>query len=344
MATFVKRTRHGKTVYQARVTMTHGKASATFDKLTDAKRWASETEGKLRKGVYFEEEKARKHTLQDAVDAYLKSPGFDRLVGQTDRKAHMRWWVAGYGTLTLARFRSDKIAEGRDKLTAEGKAPATVNRYLASLSACLTRTVRELGWLQINPCARVDRLPEENERERVLSPEDERRLLGACRAPALRDLVLLALRTAGRRGELLGLTWSDVDLKRGTVTFRDTKNGTHRSVARVGDALETLKTRSKVRHLRSPWIFPSAKDPKHPAQFRGAFENAVKRADLEGIVFHHLRHTALTRLAESGATLSELQQIAGHKTLAMVARYKHLTEDSTRGALERMAARFGGAR
>ena len=63
----------------------------------------------------------------------------------------------------------------------------------------------------------------------------------------------------------------------------------------------------------------------------------MRRAGLDGCDFHMLRHTALTRLAKSGATLSQLQKIAGHRTLSMVTRYQHLTEDATREALERMA-------
>jgi integrase len=122
------------------------------------------------------------------------------------------------------------------------------------------------------------------------------------------------------------------------VVFRDTKNGDTRSVALAGPALATIQRRLNVPRLDTDLLFPRARDPTQPAEFREAFSNAVKRSGLGGdVVFHLLRHTALTRLAESGATLSELQQIAGHRTLAMVARYKHLTEDSTRSVMERMA-------
>jgi integrase len=338
MATIVKRQSRGRAVYQAKVRLAAGTTSATFDKLGDAKRWAASTEEQIRRGQYFEAEKSRTHTLKDAVTAYQQSPRFAKLGGQEVRKAHLKWWVEHYGDLSLARLTPDKLAEGRDKLRAQGKAPATCNRYVAALSACLSRTVRELGWIETNPVQRVDRYTEDNARERVLSDAEVQRLLDACRSEDLRDLIVLARYTAARRSELTGLRRQDVDLKRGMVRFLNTKNDDSRSVALVGPALAVMQRRLKVPRLDTDLVFPRARDPKQPADFREAFSNAVKRSGLgDDVVFHLLRHTALTRLAESGATLSELQQIAGHRTLAMVARYKHLTEDSTRSVMERMA-------
>jgi integrase len=339
MATISKRQSRGRTVYQAKIRTAAGSASATFHKLTDAKRWAAGAEEKIRRGVYFEEEKARVHTLADAVEAYERSPRFLKLGNQYVRKAHLRWWVEHYGTLPLSRLTPDRLAEGRDLLRAEGKAPATCNRYLAALSACLNRTVRELGWIATNPVQRVDRFTEDNARDRTLTDAELQRLLNACRSDDLRDLILLGRYTAARRSELTGLRKADVDVKRRLVSFRDTKNGDTRGVALAGPALEVMQRRVAARKLGTDLLFPRKADPSKPADFRESFVNAVKRAGLgDDVVFHCLRHTALTRLAESGATLSELQQIAGHRTLAMVSRYKHLTEDSTRGVMERMAA------
>jgi integrase len=337
MATIVKRIRHGKPVYQVRIRSAAGTASATFDKKADATEWAAKAETAIRRGTHIEEQKARTHMVADALDRYLESPRFKKLAGQVDRKAQINWWKDQYGSLTLAQFQPDKIAEGRDALTAEGKAPATVNRYLAALSAAMKNTVRELGWLAVNPVSKVDRLPEDNARERALTGDERTALLAACRSKDLHDLVLLALCTAGRRGELLGLAWGDVDLKQARATFRDTKSGETRAVALVEPALSMMKARNKIRHIGSDWVFPSRSDPKQPAKMRGAFENAVQRAKIGDFVFHQLRHSALTMLAESGATLSELMAVSGHRTMTMVKRYQHICENHTATVLERMA-------
>ena len=337
MATITKRQSRGRTVYQAKVRSASGSASATFEKLADAKRWSAETETKLRRGEYHAEELARQRTVGDVLDRYLASPAFSKIAEQDTRRAHLGWWRERLGNFPLNRLTSSAIAEGRDALVAQGKAGATANRYVAALSKSMSLAVGELGWLPSNPCSRVEKFTEDNARDRVLSDAEFHRLLNACGSQDLRDLVTLARYTAARRGELTGLTRGDVDLARRLVTFRDTKNGTTRSVALVGPALEVLQRRLRVPRLDTPVIFPRKRDPSRPAKMREAFVNAVKRAGLGDFDFHGLRHTCLTRLAESGASISELRAIAGHKTLSMVLRYQHLCEDSTRGAMERMA-------
>jgi integrase len=336
VATITKRQSKGRTTYQAKVRSKHGGASATFDKLSDARRWAAETETKIRQGVYFAEDQARTHTVGDVLTRYLASPAFAKITEQDTRRAHLRWWQERLDAVTLDKLSPALIAEGRDELRELGKAGATCNRYLAALSKALNLAAGELGWLPGNPCSRVQKFAEDNARDMVLSAAEFERLLAACRGQDVRDLIVLARYTAGRRGELTGLRRADVDLKRRLVRFLDTKNGTDRSVALVGPALEVMQRRLKVPRLDTDLLFPQRRDPTRPAEYREAFNAALKRADLEGFTFHGLRHTCLTELAKAGATLSELRAIAGHKTMEMVMRYQHLTEESTRSVMERM--------
>ena len=226
MATIVKRTRQGATVYQAKIRTRAGSASATFSKLADAKRWAAATETEIRNGRHFEAQESRKRPLGDVVDRYLASPAFAKIAEQDTRKAHLEWWRGQLGTVTLDRLAPAMIAEGRDALLSAGKAPATCNRYLAALSKALRIAVGELGWIAANPCARVEKFAEDNARDRVLSDDEFRRLVDACGSPDLKDLVTLARFTAARRGELTSLTRADVDLARGLVAFRDAKTAT----------------------------------------------------------------------------------------------------------------------
>jgi integrase len=159
-------------------------------------------------------------------------------------------------------------------------------------------------------------------------------LLTACkesRDPDLYPLVLTALSTAARQGELLSLTWPDVNLQTGTLTFRNTKNGTTRAVPLVGPALELLRARSKVRRIGNPRVFPRNCD--------GAWRTARTEAGMPKFRFHDLRHAAASYLAMSGASLRELADILGHKTLAMVKRYSHLTEQHVGDVLRRMVDR-----
>ena len=170
-------------------------------------------------------------------------------------------------------------------------------------------------------------------------------MLEACqtsRNPYLHTIVVLALATGARRGELLGLRWPDVDLKRATLAFQETKNGERRAVPLTGQALALMGQHAKVRRLDTVLVFPDATGKK-PGGIREAFEGAVKRAGIVDFRFHDLRHTAASYLAMSGASLAEIAEVLGHKTLAMVKRYAHLSEAHTRGVVERMnRAVFGG--
>src|SRR5262249_42298039 len=149
----------------------------------------------------------------------------------------------------------------------------------------------------------------------------------------LYTIVVLALATGGRQQELLTLRWPDVDFKRGTLTFHQTKNGERRTIPLTGYALDLLK--QHVRHLGTDRVFPAYTNIKR-CRIRDAWNNAVRRAGITDFHFHDLRHTFAPYLAMQGASLLEIAEALGHKSLAMVKRYAHLTEGHTRSVVERM--------
>jgi len=257
------------------------------------------------------------------------------------------WWKAHIGHYILTDVTPALIAEHRD-LIARGdgirRANSTVNLYLAALSHALTIAVREWAWLDDSPMRKVSRPKNPRGRVRFLSDEERQRLLDACKVSRntyLYTIVILALSTGARRGELLSLHWADVDLKRAVLTFRETKNGETRSVPLTGYALDVLTTHAKVRRLDTTLVFPNNTGTQ-PASIREAWEYAVKRAEIANFRFHDLRHTAASYLAMNGASLAEIAEVLGHKTLAMVKRYAHLSEAHTRNVVQRMnTAIFG---
>jgi integrase len=146
---------------------------------------------------------------------------------------------------------------------------------------------------------------------------------------------VLALSTGARRKEIMTLTWKDIDLSRGIVIFQDIKNGERRAVPLTGPVRELLTDRADTRRTYSPFVFPNRAGTQ-PQDIRRAWELAVERAGIEDFRFHDLRHSAASYLAMNGASLVEIAEILGHKTLAMVKRYAHLSESHTRGVVERM--------
>lgn len=321
--------------------------NATFRRMTDAKRWAEQTEADLRRGKYFPDRAAKGRLFTELVDRYVSHGLGD--VSERERavrRRHLAWWSQELGEYALADIGPRRIAEARNKLAHQpvgGRPirPATQNRYLCSLSTAFRYAIRELEWLDANPVAKLDKRREPRGRVRFLDADERRRLLEACqesRNPHLHTLVLLAISTGMRQAELLALRWCDLDLDRGVAMVQDSKNGDRRSVPVVGLALEDLRRQERT-----------AKDPYAPIflGIRGgttfpnnAWKAARRRAGLEDFRFHDCRHTAASYLAQSGARLHEIADILGHRTLAMVKRYAHLTEPHTLAVARRMADQF----
>jgi integrase len=125
------------------------------------------------------------------------------------------------------------------------------------------------------------------------------------------------------------------------ITLHDTKNGERRTLHLTGIILDLMRQHAKIRCIDSRFVFPNPTGT-NPCSIREAWEYAVRRAKLEDFRFHDLRHSAASYLAMNGATMAELAEILGHKTLSMVKRYTHLSESHTRSVIARMnAAVFG---
>jgi Site-specific recombinase XerD len=155
-------------------------------------------------------------------------------------------------------------------------------------------------------------------RDRRLVGDEETRLLDTCQAmnPELASIVRIAIETAMRQGEIMGMTWDKVDLKRPTVTLEDTKNGEKRIVPLTTKAVQIL--RDLPRNLDGKvWTYT-------PNGMRASYIKACKRAGIEGLTFHDLRHEATSRLFEKGLNPVQAAAITGHKNMQMLKRYTHL--------------------
>jgi integrase len=348
-----KRTnRSGKTSYRVQIRLKGRQPeTASFDRLTDAKRWATQTEAAIREGRYFHAAAGKGKTLADAIDRYSRDI-LPSLKDQAHRATHLAWWRDKLGKTAIKDITPALITEYRDELkatpyksgkTEKQRTDATVNRYVASLSPVMAAATNDWGWIADNPCLKVRRGTESRGRTRFLTNDERKRLLDACDkatdTPELKIIVLLAITTGGRRGEISGLRWRDVDLKRRRVTFEDTKNGDTRAAPLSGPALEAMKAWAKVRPLDdSAFVFSgrTEKTKGKPLDFERPWQTALKRAELTDFRFHDLRHTAASYLAMHGAGLREIADILGHKTLAMVQRYSHLTQDHKASVVDRM--------
>ena len=341
-----RRAQDGTTSYRVQVRLKgHPAESATFQRKTDARLWAQQTEAAIREGRYFRTAQARRHTMADAIDRYKAEvlPRKPKSVAIQTRQ--LDWWKERIGHLPLVDVTPAVIA-GQRAVLVEGngeadtaKSPATANRYMAVLSHLFTVCVREWGWMDDTPIRKIGRLKEPRGRVRYLSDEERKNLLAACKAstnPHLYHVVVVALSTGCRKGEIMTLRWQDVDLRRGQITLLDTKNGEARSVPLVGHALECMRARNNARQMDMVHVFPQRKGDA--AYIDRAFRQARDAAGIKDFRFHDLRHSAASYLAMNGATLAEIAEVLGHKTLAMVKRYSHLSDAHTSSVVARMNA------
>jgi integrase len=146
----------------------------------------------------------------------------------------------------------------------------------------------------------------------------------------------MAITTGARRGELLALRWRDVDLERRHAYVRTSKNGEARMLVLVAAVLEEI---ARIRSRRpEDFVFASDKRPGRAMRTERAFREACEAARIEGFRFHDLRHTAASYAAQHGASLLEIADLLGHKQLAMVRRYAHLSIESKARLVERVFA------
>ncbi|MCX7898417.1 MAG: site-specific integrase [Rhodocyclaceae bacterium] len=308
--------------------------SKTFARRADAEAWARQQEAEMDRGAWRDRTSADATTLHALLERYLKDVVPEKRGAETERlriKTLMRDPIALY---KLSALNPLVLADWRDRRLAAGCKGATVNRELNIVSAVINWARRELMFAIENPVACIRRPAPSKPRERRLEPDEEARLLAALedhdgaseredgkryrqgtRNPWIKPLVLFALETAMRRGELLSLRWEHVDLRRRTAHLPETKNGEARTVPLSSRAVAVLESLPRSLDGR---VFPVTANA-----LKLAWVRATKRAGLEDLHFHDLRHEATSRLAEKLPNVVELSAVTGHKDLRMLKRYYH---------------------
>lgn len=148
-------------------------------------------------------------------------------------------------------------------------------------------------------------------------------------------IVVLALSTGARKGEILNLKWENISFERQVITLEETKNGERRVLPLQGYAYDLMCEFFKHRNIVSDYLFPG-QSALYPVDIKKSWENAIKIANLTDFRFHDLRHSAASYLAMDGASITDIAEVLGHKTLQMVKRYSHLSEAHTKKVVASM--------
>jgi len=295
-------------------------------------------------------------TCAEVIDGYATQYGG----ADAYRMAALMFWRSEIGELYLDELTVEVVGDALDRFAAAPsqrfvgrnakgepiyrslgpRKPATINRTKASLSAVVQwakrKRIAPRGF--INPCREVPAEHEDNRRCRYLSPAERDRLLKSARCSTwskLYALVLMALTTGARRGELLRLRWRDIDLVAKTAALATSKNGEPRMLPLTDAMCAELKRHLRKKHL-DELVFCSPHDGSRPIVFQRAWGTALREAKIERFRFHDLRHSCASYLAQQGASTLQIAEVLGHKSLDMARRYSHLNIEHKRSLVEKV--------
>lgn len=339
MASIYKRDNaNGTKVWRAVVRITgYPTVCNHFDRKQEAEDWAQEVEREIKLGKFKFDQHKKQHTFVELIERYINSGALEHIRSAKDVKYHLDYWKTRLGDFALVYLTPELIGKERQHLAntpnTKGlkRSPATVNRYISSLSAALSYALR-LRWISENPCFNLTKLKENPGRDRVLTEDEISRLLASCRqvkSPYLYCIVLMSLTTGARQGELLGLEWRHVDFDNKLALLQETKNGRPRSIALADPVIDELKNLYQQRNPLKPLVFAS-RTAFGRIDMTKPWKAALKHAQIENCRPHDMRHTFCTLAARQGGSNLELATATGHRTLAMLQRYTHLDVQVTK--------------
>ncbi len=244
--------------------------------------------------------------------------------GYSTKKYIIRQLVDEFGSLKLRELSNRIIERYQTKFLSTHK-PATANRLIACMKHMITKAV-DWGMASqdtLIEVRKVKNLVESNKRTRFLNVNECQRLIECC-APHLRPIVITALNTGMRKGEILKLKWEQIDLLHGYISLIDTKSGEGREVP-INDTLRGV-FEVMPHSVESVHVFTD-RNGKPYRWLTHSFATAMRKAEICNFRFHDLRHTFASQLVMKGVDLVTVKELMGHKKVTMTLRYAHLAPE-----------------
>jgi integrase len=323
-----RRNKDGTTSFLAVVRIKPFKAaSKAFKTLGEARTWADNLTREL---TDQRERGARPEltslTIKGLIEEFLKDPETKQLKYYEDLESLLAWWVNHCGGEKVLQFGTVKLREARE-LLGNGRAPATVNRYLSALRSCWNwgRAAQYVPPEKVWP-TRLFRT-EPRERVRFLNDAELAAVMKAAEAHAtwIHAAVIVSLASGVRQGELLRLEWKDIDFERQTLTVLISKSGKRRLVHLPAPAVDALKKLRRDGIIGRKLIFLDGNGEPADKSFLTFHWNKVRTAaGLVDFKWHDLRHSCASYLAQAGASLPEIGHVLGHSSPSITAKYAHL--------------------
>lgn len=292
--------------------------SKTFRSKVDAERWAREVELAMDRSVFQSTVKAERTTVNDALESYFrevlvnkKSSSDFRYMIDRLKRTFIEFRLIDMSVEAVREYKSYRLQRVKDE---------TVRKELNLLKRFFDYAIREweIYLPKGNPVSSVSLPNKGKSRDRRLLIGEEDILLSAAKAygGVIHDIIVIAIETGMRRGEILKMQWQCLHRKDSTVYISDTKNGESRTVPLSPYALDVIQKQQEKKYGE---IFEIRGD-----SVGQAFRRITKRAQIQNLRFHDLRHEATSRLFEKGLQIMDVAAITGHKDLASLKRYTHL--------------------
>ena len=306
----------------------HKMICATFDRKVDADAFVREYDTKERATKYLEAKESKKHTIAQAIDRYLKEDHLDQIKTKDERIRQLKILNALFGHMQFYYLtKPAKISEiestlrERKGIKDKKISSATINRYFSALSHLCQVAYEQWHWIESNPFRNIRRKKENTKHGRTLTDAEFERLKSICESNPndnISIIVILALCTGMRKGEIRFLRWQDLNLASGTISLKDTKNGSSRTTPISEPALSMLKDHSKVRDLKLSWVFVGENShiTGKPFPIDQAWRKLKEVTVIKDFRFHDLRHTCASFLAKNNVS-------------ARTVSYTHLTLPTT---------------
>ena len=290
----------------------------------------------IREGKFFDVKRNEKIKFKDFAKIYLESYSKPNKKSWQRDEASIKHLKRSFGGKYLFEISSLNIENYKRKRIEEKAMPGTIDKELGCLKHIFVKA-KEWGKIKENPAVKVKLLRIDNARLRYLEEEEIKKLVNAC-SDHLKPIVIVALLTGMRRGEVLNLKWRDIDFNQNVIYLLNTKNG-ERRVVYMNEIVYTTLIGVKRRE-DSPYVF-CKKDGKPYGNLRKSFATALEKAGIKDFHFHDLRHSFGSQLAMKGYPLQAIQKLMGHKSIRMTQRYAHLSPTYERGIVDDFGRKIG---
>jgi len=302
----------GRTVYE----------SSGSDKFRVAETLLIQRRQTIKEGKQPEIKKIANHTFKELAEKYLS------WITGRQLSAKVKGYIIGqllttFGSLPLRRFSTVIVEQLQTDLMNRGLKNSSCNKVLTILKHMFTKAV-EWDMVESETLKRVRKvklLRDDSKRLRYLSIEECQTLINSC-DPHLKPVVITALNTGMRKGEILNLKWDNIDLRHGFILLDITKNGERREIP-INDTLRQ-SLQAITRRLDIPHTFYDHVTGNRYQDVKRSFKTALRKAGIRDFHFHDLRHTFASHLIMAGIDITTVKELLGHKTLTMTLRYSHL--------------------